>query len=289
MKNKTSTKMDDYFKEIVSEILTLNYKDENPRTIWKDGSVAHSIYTTHKCCSFDLYKGESPFLTLRPTYVKSAIKEILWIYQDQSNDLELLKNKYNITWWDNWDLGDRTIGACYGETVRRGNLIDNLICSIQEDPYSRRHILSLWNTNDFKEPHGLKPCCYETIWTVVNRDGIEYLDMVLIQRSSDFIVAGAINVIQYVALLNMICSEVDMIPGKFTWFINNVHIYDRHIESAKELLNRESYMFDIDKQPKLIIPKKDFYDYTIDDFIIDNYPIEEIKKQNPQLKFELAI
>ena len=171
-----------------------------------------------------------------------------------------------------------TIGQRYGATVKKHNLMNNLLDEIKKNPYGRRHIMNLWQEEDFKETDGLKPCAYETIWTVRG----DYLDMSLTQRSSDFIVAGHINGMQYVALLMMVARHCGLKPGKFTHYIINLHLYDRHEDNAKLMIERES----IDCEPKLILnpEKTDFYSFTIDDFELVGY--ESVK---PQLKFELAI
>ena len=203
----------------------------------------------------------------------------MWIYQDQTSSLEVLKNKYNIHWWDNWESKKypNTIGIRYGETVSRHNLINKLIAGIKNEPYGRRHIISLWQENDFKESDGLLPCAFQVLFSVRNN----FLDAMLIQRSSDLLVASSINCIQYVALQMMIAESCNLMLGKFSRVVNNLHIYDRHFENAKEILKRE-----IGHQPILKISndKNNFYDFTIDDFEIENY-----KFQTPQLKFELAI
>jgi thymidylate synthase len=113
--------------------------------------------------SYNLDKGEFPIITLRPVSFKKSIGEILWIYQDQSNDLNLLRDKYGISWWDSWSLPNRTIGSCYGETVRKHNLMNNLLDGLSNNPDGRRHIMNLWQEDDFKLPHGLKPCAYQTV------------------------------------------------------------------------------------------------------------------------------
>ena len=111
--------------------------------------------------------------------------------------------------------------------------------------------------------------------------------MALIQRSSDFITAGNINQVQYVAFLMMVARHCGYKPGKFTHFIDNVQVYDRHFDAARELLNRET----IECNPRLILnpEKKDFYDFTVDDFVLEGYPREEINEKNPQLKLEIGI
>ena len=143
---------------------------------------AHTISINHEICTYDLSKGELPIITLRPIASKSAIGALLWIYQDQSNNLDLLRDKYNVKWWDEWDIGNRTIGSCYGETVRKHDLMNKLLHGLKTDPDGRRHIMNLWQEEDFTRPHGLKPCAYQTVWNVRHgQDGNDYLDMCLFQ------------------------------------------------------------------------------------------------------------
>ena len=273
-------KGDKIFIEIMNEILEDGVKDINPRPKYKDGTPAHSIFVTHKYYTYDISKGELPITTLRPIAIKNAIKEILWIYQDQSNELNVLKEKYNIHWWDEWESNDipGTIGQRYGATVKKYDLMNKLLDGIKNDPYGRRHIISLWQEDDFKSSDGLNPCAFQTIFTVRGK----YLDMQLTQRSSDFIVAGNINGMQYVAFLMMVARHCGLEPGKFSHNIVNLHLYDRHLEQAKEMLNRKP----IECSPRLILnpEKTDFYSFTIDDFELVGY-----ESNKPQLKFELAI
>ncbi|MDE5539291.1 MAG: thymidylate synthase, partial [Bacilli bacterium] len=149
------TKGDIYTKELIERILEEGCLDKNPRPKYSDGTPAHTLSVNHGMMTYDLTKGESPLITLRPIAVKSAIGELLWIYQDESNNLELLKDKYSVTWWDEWDIGDRTIGACYGETIKRHSLVKNLLADLKNDPDGRRHIINMWQVDDFKEKHGL--------------------------------------------------------------------------------------------------------------------------------------
>ncbi len=282
------TKGDQYTKEIFNRILEEGCLDQNPRPHYLDGTPAHTLSVNHGMCTYDLTKDESPLITLRPIAIKKSIGEILWIYQDESNDLDILKDKYGVTWWDDWDIGNRTIGSVYGETVRRHELLKNLIEGIKKDPDGRRHIMCLWQENDFLEKHGLKPCAFLTQWNVRHgKDGINYLDMCLTQRSSDFATAGCINQVQYLVLQHMIARHLGLTPGRFTWFYNNIQIYDRHIPQAKEMLKREP----VECNPTIQLnPKKtNFYDFTPDDVMVKDYPKELIKKKNPQLKFDLGI
>lgn len=272
-------KADRYMKESISNILNNGFKDINPRPHYEDGTPAHTLSVNNIVHQYDISKNEFPITTLRPIYFKKAIGEILWIYQDESNNLDLLRDKYKIAWWDSWDIGDRTIGCCYGETVRKHNLMHKLLDDIKNEPYGRRHIINLWQENDFKEEHGLKPCCYQTQFLVRG----EYIDMVLYQRSSDWLVAGNINQMQYVAFMMMVARHCGYKPGIFTHFIANQQIYDRHIDNAKEMLKREP----IECNPvlKLNENKNDFYSFTtVDDFTIEGY-----EPNKPQLKFELGI
>ena len=282
------TKGDKYTKEILQRILDDGCMDINPRPHYSDGTPAHSLSVNHGMCTYDLSKGETPLITLRPIATKGSIGELLWIYQDQSNDLNLLKEKYGVTWWDEWDIGNRTIGTTYGETVRRHHLIDKLFEGIEKDPDGRRHNIDLWQVEDFKESHGLKPCAYRTEWNIRHgKDGIDYLDVCLHQRSSDFATAGCINQVQYVVFQHMVARHFNLTPGNFTWFYNNIQIYDRHIENAKELIGREP----VECSPKIKLnpAKNDFFTMTPEDVTIEDYPKKLIKEKNPQLKFDIGI
>lgn len=282
------TKGDMYTKEILQRILDEGCWDVDPRPHYSDGTPAHTLSVNHGMCTYDLTKGESPLITLRPIATKSAVGELLWIYQQESNDLNVLRDKFGVTWWDEWDIGNRTIGAVYGETVRRHNLMKDLLEGIKENPDGRRHMINLWQVDDFKEPHGLKPCAFLTEWNVRHgSDGKDYLDMMLTQRSSDFATAGCINQVQYVVFQYMVARHLGMIPGRFSWCYNNIQIYDRHIAQAKELIKRDP----VECNPVIKIneAKDNFYDFTQDDVKIEGYPRQLIKTKNPQLKFELGI
>lgn len=258
--------------------------DENPRPHYEDGEPAHTYFVTHHVRTYNLSDGEFPITTLRPIAWKNAIKEILWIYQDQSNSLDVLENKYNVRWWREWESKDMpgTIGARYGHTVREYDLLNKRVLEdIKSNPYSRYHIMNLWQEEEFLRSDGLKPCAYETIWTVRG----EYLDMFLNQRSGDMLVAsgaGGVNEVQYAALLMMVARHTGYKPGKFTHMVVNEQIYDRHVEQAMEIQKR----IPSNKIPKMELneEKSNFYDMTIDDFHLVDY--EPIK---PQLKFDLGI
>lgn len=252
---------------------------EKVRPKYADGTPAHTYFINQVWDEYDIEKSEFPIISFRKVAWKSSIKEILWIYQDQSNDLDLLRDKYGVTWWDEWEVNkSRTIGKRYGATVKNYDLINKLLEGLKTQPYGRRHIINLYQYADFAETEGLYPCAMETHWSVRQ----DRLDLTLIQRSNDVAVANSINKIQYVALQMMIAKACGFIPGKFCHLVQNAHIYDRHIEQVKNMLKREVP----NKQPKLILDtdKTDFYSFTVDDFkIVDYNPIE------PNIKFELAI
>ena len=274
------TKADRYFIETLKELLEKenSTEGENVRPKYKDGVEAHTYFITNKVFEYDLNKGELPLISLRQQAWKSAIKEILWIYQDQTSDLSVLKEKHNIHWWDDWNVGDGTIGQRYGATIRRYDLVNKLLNDLKNNKNSRRMIMNMYQYYDMNETTGLFPCAFETIWNVRG----EYLDMILIQRSSDFGTAWSINEIQYVALQMMMAKASGLKPGKFTHIVGNLHIYDRHLLQGQEMLTRTPS----EKEVKLNFnpATDDFYSFRLEDFSLENYePCE------PQLKFELAI
>lgn len=268
-------KADFYYKENLTSILDEWQTDEDPRPKYKDGVAAHSFYITQVFEKYNIGKGEYPLTTLRNTAIKTGIKEILWIYQDQTSSLKTARDR-GINWWSDWDIGDDTIGQRYGATVKKWDLMNNLLKNLKEDPFSRRHIINMLQESDLHETKGLYPCAYETIWSVRKYNGDYILDLTLNQRSNDYIMAGYINKIQYVALQLMVCSHLGYKPGNFCHFVQNLHIYDRHIDAANEILERESI---IGVNPRIELNvSKNFYDITIDDFeIFDTKDIPKIK------------
>ena len=319
------TKGDLYQKEVLTRILKEGCLDENPRPHYEDEvkvdartvmdmddnvivlkdnqglfkkdnkwylhTPAHTLFINHVVMSYDLSKGETPMITLRPIAWKSAIKEILWIYQMQSNKLEDLHN-LGIKYWDEWDIGDGTIGCRYGATVKRHNLINKLLDGLKKDPFGRRHIMCMWQEDDFKDEtggttKGLNPCCYETIWNVRKVNGELYLDMLMNQRSSDFATSVCINELQYIALQMMVAKHCGFKVGKFTHVLENVQIYDRHIDNAYTIIARNSV--ECEARLEMRTDKTDFFEFSIDDFVMIDYPRAAIVEQNPQLTFQMGI
>lgn len=278
------TKADKYMNSMILRIMDEGYQDENPRPHYADGTLAHTISVNHTFRTYDLSKGEFPICTLRPMAWKTGIREIFTIYQKPTNELQKMESM-GVTWWKDWDIGDGTIGQRYGATVSRYDLINNLIKDIQNDPYGRRKIVSLWQETDLRETAGLAPCAFLTIWNVRG----EYLDMVLVQRSGDMLTAsgpGGINEIQYAALLMMIARHTGYKPGVFSHLVANEQIYDRHFDAAEEMLSRYQDLSSDDKIPILTLnpDATDFYEITIDDFTMADYV-----PMKPQLKLELGI
>jgi len=277
-------KADKIFKENIMDIVLNGNTDENPRPRYaSDGEPAHSIYITQVFEKYDISKGEFPITTLRPIAIKHGVNEIRWIYQDQSNELSRLEGEYGIMWWRDWEVGDSdTIGQRYGATVKRYDLMNKLLNGLINDPFGRRHILSLWQELDF-QTDGLNPCAFLTMLSVRKVDNVKYLDMTLIQRSSDYLVAGHINKMQYVAFLMMIAKHCGYQVGVFSHFVQNLHIYDRHLLQAEVLLKRTPS--NVTPKFELNVPDgTNFYDITYEDFKLTDY--EPVR---PQLKFELGV
>lgn len=278
------TKADTIFKENIRKIMEEGVWSEQARPKYKDGRTANSKYITGAFMEFNLAKGEFPITTLRPIAIKSAIKEMLWIYQDQSNSLDLLEDKYNVHYWNDWEVGDsRTIGQRYGAVVKKHDITNKILKQLEANPWNRRNIISLWDYEAFEETDGLLPCAFQTMFDVRRVDGEIYLDATLTQRSNDMLVAHHINAMQYVALQMMISKHFGWKVGKFFYFINNLHIYDNQFEQAEELLRREA----TNCQPRLVLNVPDgtnFFDIKPEDFeLVDYDPVK------PQLKFDLAI
>jgi thymidylate synthase len=286
------TKADRYLVDDIHNILENGYKDENPRPKYEDGTPAHTISVNHVMRKYDLSKGEFPISTLRKQAWKTGIREIFTIYIKPTNVLSEMADM-KVTWWDPWDIGDGTIGQRYGATVKRYDLLNNLIADIKKDPYGRRKIMSLWQEADLRETPGLAPCAFLTIWNVRGK----YLDMVMVQRSGDMLTAsgaGGINEIQYAALLLMVSRATGYEAGVFTHFVANEQIYDRHIDNANELLRRADeagvmapVSSEGQKVPNLILNKEpgcDISSIAVEDFKMQNY-----EPMQPQLTFELGI
>ncbi len=278
------TRADEIFKDNIKRILEEGVMSEQARPKYKNGQTANSKYITGAFAEYNLAKGDFPITTLRPIPIKSAIKEILWIYQDQSNSLDVLEDKYNVHYWNDWEVdGTRTIGQRYGAVVKKHDIMTKILKQLEENPWNRRNVISLWDYEAFEETPGLLPCAFQTMFDVRRVDGNIYLDATLTQRSNDMLVAHHINAMQYVALQMMIAKHFGWKVGKFFYFINNLHIYDNQFTQAEELLKRKASP----SLPKLVLnvpDKTNFFDIKAEDFeLVDYDPVK------PQLTFDLAI
>jgi thymidylate synthase len=247
--------------------------DYNVRPKWEDGTPAHTIKKFGIVNRYDL-SNEFPILTLRPTMLKNAIDELLWIWQKKSNNTKDLNSKI----WNAWADENGSIGKAYGfQLARKINFpegkmdqVDWILHTLKHHPQSRRMIVNMFNHDDLKDM-GLQPCAYSI---TLNLTG-DKLNMILNQRSQDILVANNWNVCQYAILLYMFAISNGYKVGELVHIIADAHIYDRHIPLLNELIKREQF-----PAPNLIINqnKKDFYDFQVSDFKLDNYiPGKQIK------------
>lgn len=277
------SRVDKLYMEMASKIKTtgiseLDVPNSEVRPVWDDGESAYAIYLPQQFISYN--PSETPLISLRRIAWKTAIKEILWIYQDKCNDVNLLKEKYNVNYWDEWANSEGNLGTAYGyqickefkspETGEMTNQIDRLINGLKNDPLNRRHFMTMLNMNELADMT-LIPCAFMTMWTVAGNR----LNMTLIQRSGDFLAAaapGGINAFQYYALLLMVAKVTGYEPGEFVHFVQNLHIYNRHMPIVDDIIGK----YDENKPvPKLVLNNdvKNFYDITIDDFeLLDYHP-----------------
>lgn len=247
---------DTQYLDMVERILKQGYYSNN-RTGIPTYKLPHQIF------QFDLEK-EFPILTTKFVAFKTAVKEILWIWQFQSNDVRELQ-KMNCHVWDEWMRPDGTIGKAYGYQIRKYKQVDHLLDMLRHDPQNRRMIVTLWNIEDLPDM-ALQPCAFQTLWDV--SDG--RLNCMLVQRSGDMGLGVPFNMTQYAVLIHLIAQTVGLKPGLFTHVINNAHIYENHVEAMKTQLSRRGQAF---PAPRLCINPDihDFYQFTIDDIALDGY------------------
>lgn len=288
-------KADFYYKNELENLMYFGYGDENPRPKYEDGTPAHSLFTTQVFMKYNIARGEIPITLARRIPVISGNKEIDWIYLDESNELSLLKDKYDIHWWDDWNIGDGTIGQRYGATVKKYNLMKDFLEGIEKDPFGRRHIINLWQNDDFKKK-GLNPCAFLFMVTVYRTINGMFMDATLIQRSSDFAVAGHINQMQYLGLAMRVAKHFGYQLGNFAHFIQNFHVYTRHLGNIEIIQDRLEYknitaQYDGNIKYYIDVPDKtNFYDISWKDFKLEDYhPVVEKEEDVKLSKFELAI
>ncbi|WP_308622471.1 thymidylate synthase [uncultured Enorma sp.] len=268
------SKADQLFVKMCSDILDhgTTTQGEKVRPKWEDGTPAYTIKNFGVTARYDL-REEFPALTLRRTALKSAMDEILWIYQRKSNNIHDLNSHI----WDEWADETGSIGKAYGYQIAQKSQypegefdqMDRVLYDLTHTPYSRRIMTNMYTFADLHEMH-LYPCAYSVTYNVTHAEGDERptLNMVLMQRSQDILAANNWNVCQYAILLMMVAQSVDMVAGELLHVIVDAHIYDRHVDIVRELIQRPQY-----PAPKVSLnPEvKNFYDFTTDDLIVEDY------------------
>ncbi len=250
------SKADTQYLGIIKNILDNGYYANN-----RTGIATYKL--PHQIMQFDLQE-EFPILTTKFVAFKTAVKELLWIWQMQSNDVKKLQ-EMGVHVWDEWMREDGTIGKAYGYQIAKYKQLDKLIDMIKTDPQSRRMLVTLWNIEDL-EDMALQPCAFETLWDVEG----DKLNAMLIQRSGDMGLGVPFNTAQYAVLIHMIANVVGLKAGKFTHVINNAHVYENHVEALRTQLARFD---DAKPAPVLRINEevKDFYDYKPEDVWLEGY------------------
>ena len=266
---------DQVFRANCLDILQNGVRDDDltVRPHWEDGTPAHTIKKFGLVNRYDLQK-EFPILTLRRTYLKSAVDELLWIWQKKSNNVHDLSSHI----WDAWADETGSIGKAYGYQLgvkhqyKEGmfDQVDRVLYDLRHNPASRRILTSLYNFEDLHDMN-LYPCAYSMTFNVSNGT----LNAILNQRSQDMLAANNWNVCQYAILLMMVAQTVGMVPGQLVHMIADAHIYDRHVDIIRELISRPQHA-----APRVSLNPDvtDFYAFTTDDLLVEGY------EHGPQVK-----
>lgn len=272
---------DKIFIENCNDILTNGVWDTDKpvRPKWADGTSAHTVKKFGIVNRYDLQK-EFPILTLRRTAFKSAIDEILWIWQKKSNNIKDLNSHI----WDSWADETGSIGKAYGYQLgvkhkyKEGEFdqVDRVLYDLKNNPASRRIMTNIYTFQDLSEMH-LYPCAYSMTFNVSG----DTLNGILNQRSNDVAVANNWNVVQYAVLLHMFAQVSGLKAGELLHVIADAHLYDRHIPVVEKMLKNTQF-----PAPKFVMNKdiKNFYDFTVDDFALIDYEYNKIEE-----KFEVAV
>ena len=250
-------------------------EDEQVRPRWEDGTPAHTIKKFCVVNRYDLQK-EFPIMTLRRIYYRSAIDEILWIYQKKSNRIAELGSHV----WDAWADENGTIGKAYGYQLgvkhhyKEGDFdqVDRVLFDLKNNPASRRIMTNLYNHADLHEMQ-LAPCAYSMTFNVSGNK----LNGLLNQRSQDMLTANNWNVCQYAALLTMFAKASGLVPGEFVHVIADAHIYDRHIDAVKRIIEKKPF-----PAPEMQVEDiTDFYKFTKNSFTAVDYQYHEFTDKIP--------
>lgn len=275
------SKADQLFVRMCTDILDHGTTTEGQkvRPHWEDGTPAYTIKNFGVTARYDL-REEFPALTLRRTALKSAMDEILWIYQRKSNNIHDLNSHI----WDEWADESGSIGKAYGYQIAQKShypegdfdQMDRVLYDLSHTPYSRRIMTNMYTFADLSEMH-LYPCAYSVTYNVTHaaRDEKPTLNMVLMQRSQDILAANNWNVCQYAILLMMVAQSVGMVAGELLHVIVDAHIYDRHVDIVRKLIGRPQFPA---PTVRLNPEVTNFYDFTTDDLIVENY------QTGPQVK-----
>ena len=275
------SKADELFINMCRDIIDngTSTEGEKVRPHWEDGSLAYTIKKFGVVNRYNL-REEFPAVTLRKTAIKSCTDEMLWIWQRKSNNIHDLKS----TVWDEWADETGSIGKAYGYQIAQkshypeGDMdqMDRVLYDLEHNPYSRRIMTNTYTFADLSQMN-LYPCAYNVIYNVTQTPGEDRptLNMMLVQRSQDILAANNWNVCQYAILLMMVAQAEGMIAGELVHCITDAHIYDRHVDVVKELISRPTY-----PAPKVSLNPDvhDFYDFTTDDLIVEDY------QHGPQVK-----
>ena len=250
--------------------------DREVRPRWEDGSPAHTVKKFGIVNRYDLAE-EFPILTLRRTYWKSAIDELLWIWQAKSNNVRELRTRV----WDAWADENGSIGKAYGYQLGvkhhypEGDMdqVDKVIWDLKNNPASRRIMTNIYTFADLSEM-ALYPCAYSMTFNVSG----SRLNAILNQRSQDMLAANNWNVVQYAVLTMMFAQVSGLEPGELVHVIADAHIYDRHVPVIEELIAREPK-----RAPKFLVDPevKDFYAFTRDSFRVEGYEFHEFTGKIP--------